>query len=160
MLDTISLGQFRAIYQELTGDISTSDNKISKQYHNRMRLILKVGDDNIFRDLRVHNTNKSSFDDFLSAAETTIEDLKAVNDRRHAESPGQRDVAVNMALGMSICDLYERCIVTAKAKKIKDEYTQRAPHVESTSIQRVYYVDASRAKFRQISTSFPHTSSM
>ena len=159
MLDTVSPGQFRAIYQELTGD-NTSDNKISKQYHDRMRLILKVGDDNIFRDLRVHNTNKSSFDDFLSAAETTIEDLKAVTDRRHAESAGQRDVVVNMALGMSICDLYERRIVTAKAKKIKDEYTQRAPHVESTSIQRVYYVDASRAKFRQISTSFPHTSSM
>ena len=146
MLDTISPGQFRAIYQELTGD-NTSDNKISKQYHDRMRLILKVGDDNIFRDLRVHNTNKSSFDDFLSAAETTIEDLKAVNDRRHAESAGQRDVVVNMALGMSICDLYERCIITAKAKNIKDEYTQRAPHVESKSIQREYYVDAWRAKF-------------
>ena len=80
MLDTISLGQFRAIYQQLTGDISTSDNKISKQYHDRMRLILKVGDENIFRDLRVHNTNKSSFDDFWSADETTIEDLEAVND--------------------------------------------------------------------------------
>ena len=146
MLDTISPGQFRAIYQELTGD-NTSDNKISKQYHDRMRLILKVGDDNIFRDLRVHETNKSSFDDFLLAAETTIEDLKTVNDRRHAESAGQRDVVVNMALGMSICDLYERCIITAKAKNIKDEYTQRAPHVESKSIQREYYVDAWRAKF-------------
>ena len=146
MLDTISPGQFRAIYQELTGD-NTSDNKISKQYHDRMRLILKVGDDNIFRDLRVHDTNKSSFDDFLLAAETTIEDLKTVNDRRHAESAGQRDVVVNMALGMSICDLYERCIITAKAKNIKDEYTQRAPHVESKSIQREYYVDAWRAKF-------------
>ena len=145
MLDTISPGQFRAIYQELTGD-NTSDNKISKQYHDRMRLILKVGDDNIFRDLRVHDTNKSSFDDFLLAAETTIEDLKTVNDRRHAESAGQRDVVVNMALGMSICDLYERCIITAKAKNIKDEYTQRAPHVESKSIQREYYVDAWRAK--------------
>ena len=146
MLDTVSPGQFRAIYQELTGD-NTSDNKISKQYHDRMRLILKVGDDNIFRDLRVHETNKSSFDDFLLAAETTIEDLKTVNDRRHAESAGQRDVVVNMALGMSICDLYERCIITAKAKNIKDEYTQRAPHVESKSIQREYYVDAWRAKF-------------
>ena len=146
MLDTVSPGQFRAIYQELTGD-NTSDNKISKQYHDRMRLILKVGDDNIFRDLRVHDTNKSSFDDFLLAAETTIEDLKTVNDRRHAESAGQRDVVVNMALGMSICDLYERCIITAKAKNIKDEYTQRAPHVESKSIQREYYVDAWRAKF-------------
>ena len=146
MLDTVSPGQFRAICQELTGD-NTSDNKISKQYHDRMRLILKVGDDNIFRDLRVHDTNKSSFDDFLLAAETTIEDLKTVNDRRHAESAGQRDVVVNMALGMSICDLYERCIITAKAKNIKDEYTQRAPHVESKSIQREYYVDAWRAKF-------------
>ena len=50
---------------------------------------LKVGDDNIFQDLRVHNTNKSSFDDFWSATETTIENLKAVNDRRHTESAGQ-----------------------------------------------------------------------
>ena len=92
--------------------MSTSDNEISKQYDDRMRLILKVGGDNIFRDLRVHNTNKSSFDDFWSAAETTIEDLKAVNDRRHAESAGQGNVVVNMALAVSVCDLYGRCIVT------------------------------------------------
>ena len=48
MVDKISPGQFQAIYQELTGDMSTSDNKISKQYDDRMCLILKVGDDNIF----------------------------------------------------------------------------------------------------------------
>ena len=47
MLDKISPGQFRAIYQELPGDMSTSDNKISKQHDYRMRLILKV-EDNIF----------------------------------------------------------------------------------------------------------------
>ena len=101
MLDKISPGQFRAIYQELTGDMSASDNKISKQHDYRMCLILKV-EDNTFRHLRVHNTNKSSFDDFWSAAETTIEDLKAVNARRHAEPAGQGDVVVNMALAVSV----------------------------------------------------------
>ena len=38
--------------------------------------------------------------------------------------------------------------------------TQRALHVESTSIRRGYYVDTSKTKFRPISTSFPRTSSM
>ena len=109
MLDKISSGQFRIIYQELTGDMSTSDNKLSKQYNDWMCLILKIGNDNIFWDLRVHNTNKSSFNDFWLDAETTIEDLKAVNHCRHAESAGLGDV-VNMALAMSVHDLYERCI--------------------------------------------------
>ena len=121
MLGRISPGQFRAIYQELTSDMSTSDNKISKQFDDQLHAILKVGDDNIFRDLRVHNINKSSFNDFWSAAETTIEDLKAVNDRRHAKSAGQEDIVVNMAFAVFVCDLYERCIVTAKAKMIQDE---------------------------------------
>ena len=108
MLGRISPGQFRAIYQELTSDMSTSDNKISKQFDDQLHAILKVGDDNIFRDLRVHNTNKSSFNDFWLAAETTIEDLKAVNNHRHAESAGQGDIVVNMALAVFVCDLYER----------------------------------------------------
>ena len=43
---------------------------------------------------------------------------------------------------------------------IKREDTQRAHHVESTSIQRGYYVDTSKTKFRRISTSFPRTFSM
>ena len=33
--------------------------------------------------------------------------------------------------------------------------TQRAHHIEPTSIRRRYYVDASKSKFRRISTSFP-----
>ena len=35
--------------------------------------------------------------------------------------------------------------------------SQRAHHVESTWIRRGYYVNASKTKFRQISTSFPIT---
>ena len=38
--------------------------------------------------------------------------------------------------------------------------TQRAHHVESTSIPRGYYVDMSKTKFQWISTSFLRTSSM
>ena len=40
---------------------------------------------------------------------------------------------------------------------IKREHTQQAHHVDSTSIQRGYYVDTSKTKFRRISTSFPRT---
>ena len=37
------------------------------------------------------------------------------------------------------------------------ENTQRAYHVESTSIRRGYYVDTSKTKFRRTSTSIPST---
>ena len=35
--------------------------------------------------------------------------------------------------------------------------TQRAYHVESTSIPRGYYVDTLKTKFQRFSTSFPRT---
>ena len=38
--------------------------------------------------------------------------------------------------------------------------TQRALHVESTSIRRGYYVDTSKTKFRRICTLFPRSFSM
>ena len=59
MEDKISPAQYRAIYHKLTGDESVSDNQISKEIDERYKLILKVADSNVIRDLCVHNHSKS-----------------------------------------------------------------------------------------------------
>ena len=46
------------------------------------------------------------------------------------------------------------------SSSIRKDITQRTRHVESTSIPLGYYVDTSKTKYRQISTSFPRTFSM
>ena len=46
------------------------------------------------------------------------------------------------------------------SSSIRKDITQRTRHVESTSIPLGYYVDTSKTKYRQISTSFPRIFSM
>ena len=48
MQDKISPDQFRAIYWELTEDNSVADNAVSKEYDERLKLILTVCDESIF----------------------------------------------------------------------------------------------------------------
>ena len=64
MEDKISPAQYRAIYCELTGDESVSDNQISKEIDERYKLILEVANSNVIRNLCVYNHRKSSFDMF------------------------------------------------------------------------------------------------
>ena len=64
MEDKISPAQYCAIYCELTGNESVSDNQISKEIDERYKLILKVTGSNVIHHLCVHNHCKSSFDMF------------------------------------------------------------------------------------------------
>ena len=59
---------------------------------------------------------------------------------------------------MNLCNqpLYPVC----KLKLSRSTTSQRALHIESTSIRRGYYLDTSKNEFRRISTSFPRTFSM
>ena len=50
--------------------------------------------------------------------------------------------------------------LNVKVFNLMSRTTQRVHHVESTWIRRGYYVDMSKTKFRQVSTSFPRTFSM
>ena len=119
--DKISPTQYRAIYRELTGDESVSDNQISKEIDERYRLILKVADSNVIRDLRVHNHRKSSFDMFWKFTKQKIEELTAVNDRRHIETTENGNVVVNLALALTVRVLYEKCKVYAIQKGVTEE---------------------------------------
>ena len=117
----ISPAQYRAMYRKLIGDESLSDNQISKEIHERYKLILKVADSNVICDLRVHNHRKSSFDMFWKFTEQKIEELTAVNDRRHSETTENGNVVVNLALALSVRDLYEKCKVYAIEKGVTEE---------------------------------------
>ena len=110
MFDKISASQFRLIYKELTGDNSCNENKKSKEYDERVKLILKHGDPTLSRDLRKNNAAKSKYDQFWDIAQKTIDEMTAVNDRRHAcGSSTSGEVAVNMALAISASDLFSKC---------------------------------------------------
>ena len=120
MEDKILPAQYRAIYRELTGDESVSDNQISEEIDERYKLILKVADSNVIRDLRVCNHRKNSFDMFWKFTEQKIEELTAVNGRRHSETTENGNV-VNLALALSVRDLYEKCKVYAIEKGVTEE---------------------------------------
>ena len=69
MHDKISPAEFRAIYSELTGDISVADNSNSKAVDERMKLIMPTADESILKDLRVNNGRVGSFDAFWDITE-------------------------------------------------------------------------------------------
>ena len=114
--------EFRAIYAELTGDCSVADNTKLKEVDDRMRLIMKTADPSIIRDLRVNNSRKAKYDSFWDVAEKKIEELQAavVDDRRHSDTQ-DGEVISYMALVISVRDLYEQCVSTAKASGLTDE---------------------------------------
>ena len=64
MLDKISPAQYHTLYSELTVDCSVTDNRNSKVVDERIELILKTAGETIFRDLRVNNGQKKSFNNF------------------------------------------------------------------------------------------------
>ena len=104
--DKILPAQYGPIYHKLTGDESVSDNQISEEIDERYKLILKVADSNVICDLCVHNHRKSSFDMFWKFTEQKIEELTAVNDRCHSETTENGNVVINLALALSVRDLY------------------------------------------------------
>ena len=122
MTEKLSPAEFRAIYSELTGDCSVSDNTKSVQVDERMRMVIKTADPAILRDLRINNSRKAKFDTFWDVTSKKIEELQAlaVNDRRHAETT-DGEVVSNMALAISARDLYEQCVKAANERDINEE---------------------------------------
>ena len=58
---------------------------------------------------------------FWKFTEQKIEELTAVNDRRHSETTENGNVIVNLTLALSLRDLYEKCKVYAIEKEITEE---------------------------------------
>ena len=122
MNEKIKASEFRAIYAELTGDSSETDNTRLKQVDECMQLIMKTADPSILRDLRVNNSRSAKYDIFWSITEKKIEELQAfvVDDRRHGGNIDS-EVITNMALAISARDLYEQCATAAKHDGLTDE---------------------------------------
>ena len=59
---------------------------------------------------------------------------------------------------MNLCN--QPLYLAYKLKLSRSTTSQRALHIESTSIRPGYYLDTSKTEFRRISTSFPRTFSM
>ena len=67
-----------------------------------MQTIMGNLDSSLCRDLRICNGRKSKYDTFWEIAAEKIEEITAVDDRRHATTSMEtRDVVVNMALAIS-----------------------------------------------------------
>ena len=91
-------------------------------------MMLHTTDESIIWSLRVHRHKNKSFGNFCAVTQSTIIKLQAatVNNRRHApgiDSHHGNDIAMNMALVISVLDLYKRCLSEAKHQKIQDERT-------------------------------------
>ena len=64
LFDRISPAEFRALYRELTGDESVSEDSVSKEVDNRIQCIMHNLDPTLARDLRINNCRKATFDKF------------------------------------------------------------------------------------------------
>ena len=104
--DKILPAQYGPIYHKLTVDESVSENHTSEEIDERYKLILKVADSNFIHDLCVHNHRKSSFDMFWKFTEQKIEELTAVIDCCHSETTENGNVVINLAVALSVTDLY------------------------------------------------------
>ena len=72
-------------------------------------------DSSLCRDLQIYNARKSKYDKFWEIAAAKIEEMTAVDDRRHAAASIEAgDVVVNMALAISALDLHKKCCQEAE----------------------------------------------
>ena len=121
VFNKISPAQFWFIHHEITGDNTSSENIKQTEYDERINLIIKNSDESLIRDLRVNNARKSKYDKFWDIAKQQLDELTAVNDRRHSEGfINTGEVVVNMAIAISARDLYEKI----KAEGIKQGLTE------------------------------------
>lgn len=122
MENKLSPAQYRFINSELACDCSVTDSISCKEMDERMRTIIKIEDPNILRDLQINNSRKAKFDNFWDVTRKKIEELRAlaVTDCCHVETENG-EVISNMALVISVRDLNEQFVETAKASHILDE---------------------------------------
>ena len=110
MFDRISPAQFRLIYREITGANSAPDTKQQVEFNLKMQTIMGNLGSSLCRDVRIYNARKSKYDKFWEIAAAKIEEMTAVDDRRHATASRETgDVVVNMALAISAHHLHKQC---------------------------------------------------
>ena len=109
ILDKISPAQFRMLYRELTGDCSVSDNSQSKQCDERWQTIIKHAETGMLRDLQVNNGRTPKYDKFWDLVNRQLEEMQAVDDRRHSYSNESGLTVTNMTVAISAPDLYKKC---------------------------------------------------
>ena len=109
MLDKILPAQFRMLYRELTSDCSVSDNSQSKQCDERWQTLTKHAETGMLRDLQVNNSRTPKYDKFWDLVNRQLEEMQAVDDRRHSHTNKDGLVVTNMAVAVSAPDLYKKC---------------------------------------------------
>ena len=109
LFDRISPAEFRAHYRELTGDESVSEDSVSKEVDNRIQCIMHNLDPTLARDLRINNCRKAMFDKFWDICDKMLEELTAVDERRHSSEDQDGVVIVNMGMAISAKDLHGKC---------------------------------------------------
>lgn len=63
----------------------------------------------MLRDLQVNNGRIPKFDKFWDLVNQKLEEMQAVDDRRHAHSNEDGLIVTNMAVAISAPDLYKKC---------------------------------------------------
>ena len=121
LFDRISPAEFRALYRELTGDESVSADSVSKEVDNRIQCIMHNLDPTLARDLRINNCRKATFDKFWDICDKVLEELTAVDERRHSSEDQDGDVIVNMAMAISAKDLHGKCKDAALNEGIQED---------------------------------------
>ena len=124
MFDQISPAQFHLIYREISGDYSALDTKQQAEYNLKMQTIMGNLDSSLCRHLRIYNARKSKYDKFWEIAAAKIEEMTAVDDRRHATASIETgDVVVNKTLAISTPDLHKKCCQEAEKAGLTAEET-------------------------------------
>ena len=124
MFDQISPAQFCLIYREITGDNSAPDTKQQAKFNLKTHTIMGNLDSSLCRDLQIYNACKSKYDKFWEIAAAKIEEMTALDDRRHATASIETgDVVLNMALAISAPDLHKKCCQEAERAGLTAEET-------------------------------------
>ena len=72
-------------------------------------MILKHADPALSRDLRKDNASKIKYDQFWDIAQKQIDEMTAVNDRRHSAGSSLSGEVLSTWLSISAPDLYNNC---------------------------------------------------
>ncbi|CAB4420652.1 unnamed protein product [Rhizophagus irregularis] len=118
LIKQVTPAVLRTLYYDLTGDAAVTNDVISKEIENRLRIMLALEDPSIIVDLRINNGFKgSTFDAFWDEmAGFFNEKILAVDDRRHHD-------ILYMPLAMSVQHLRDIII-----KRLQNKFSTPLPN--------------------------------
>ena len=93
------------VLKDLLRDDSAAMTKDAKELQDRLNIFVNSGED-IIVDLRCNNGKVPKYEEFWSVVVKHIEDMTAVNDRRHDSADGNGDVVVYIAMASSYAEIY------------------------------------------------------